>query len=186
MRGSKNMTNALRESGEARLTKLRERWYAAQTLHRRERGAELQLEAQGFTSFLPQITRTVRHARQLRTVRTPLFPCYVFVRLDLERDRWRSVNGTYGVARLVMAEGRPVPVPNGVVESLLDLRDANGIVRLDHGLSVGQRVEVIAGPFTQALGDLARLDGPERVQVLLEIMGGKVAVTIPRASLRAA
>src|SRR4051812_34838866 len=136
------MTNALSESGEARVTELRERWYAAQTLHRRERGAELELGAPGFTSLLPLITRTVRHARQLRKVRTPLFPSYLFVRLDLERDRWRSVNGTYGVARLVMADGRPVPLPTGVVESLLDLRDANGVVRLDRDLSVGQRVEV--------------------------------------------
>src|SRR3954470_12878543 len=180
------MRIALSETGEAPLAELRERWYAAQTLHRRERGAELQLEAQGFTSFLPQITRTVRHARQLRTVRTPLFPSYVFVRLDLERDRWRSVNGTYGVARLVMANGRPVPVPKGVVESLLGLRDANGVVRLDHSLSIGQRVELIGGPFAQALGDLVRLDGPQRVQILLDIMGGKVQVSVPRVSLRAA
>jgi transcription elongation factor/antiterminator RfaH len=180
------MITALSESGEARVVEVQARWYAAQTLHRRERGAELQLEAQGFTSFLPQITRTVRHARQLRTVRTPLFPSYVFVRLDLERDRWRSVNGTYGVARLVMADGRPVPVPNGVVESLFTLRDGNGVVRLDHDLSVGQRIKVIAGPFAQTLGALTRLDGPERVQILLDMMGGKVSVTIPRACLRAA
>ena len=177
---------ALSESGEARVTELRERWYAAQTLYRRESGAELQLKAQGFASFLPQITRTVRHARQLRTVRTPLFPSYVFVRLDLERDRWRSVNGTYGVARLVMADGRPVPVPTGVVESLLDLRDATGVVRLDHDLSVGQTVEVIAGPFAKTLGSLVRLEGPERAKVLLDIMGGQVPVTVPRVSLRAA
>ncbi len=180
------MISALGDSGEARVTELRARWYAAQTLYRRESGAELQLEAQGFASFLPQITRTVRHARQLRTVRTPLFPSYVFVRLDLERDRWRSVNGTYGVARLVMANGRPVPVPRGVVESLLDLRDANGVVRLDNDLSIGQRVELIGGPFARALGDLVRLDGPERVQILLDIMGGKVQVSVPRVSLRAA
>jgi len=186
MRGSKNMTNALSESDEPLLTKLRERWYAAQTLHRRERGAELQLEAQGFTSFLPQITRTVRHARKLRTVKAPLFPSYVFVSLDLERDRWRSVNGTYGVARLVMANGRPVPVPKGVVESLLDLRDVNGVVRLDNDLYIGQRVELIGGPFAQALGDLIRFDGPQRVQILLDIMGGKIQASVPRACLRAA
>src|SRR4051812_30464370 len=181
------MMVASSQSAQLRVvTARRERWFAVQTLHRRESGAQLQLEAQGFTAFLPQITRTIRHARRLRTVRTPLFPSYAFVSLDLERDRWLSVNGTFGVARLVMAHGRPVPVPPGVVESFLDLQDANGVVRLDHDLFVGQRVEVIAGPFAQALGALARLDGPERVQVLLEIMGGKVAVTIPRASLRAA
>jgi len=177
----------LRENVQPRgITARRERWFAVQTLYRRESGAQLQLEAQGFTALLPQITRTVRHARRLRTIKAPLFPSYIFVRLDLERDRWRSVNGTYGVARLLMAHGRPVPVPKGVVKSLLDLRDANGVVRLDSDLSIGQRVEMIAGPFAQALGELVRLDGPERVKVLLDIMGGKVPVTVPSASLRAA
>src|SRR3954453_10602800 len=165
------MMIALSESVQPRdITARRERWFAVQTLHRRESGAQLQLEAQGFRAFLPQITRTVSHARRLRTVRTPLFPAYAFVSLDLERERWRSVNGTFGVARLVMAHERPVPVPPGVVESLLNLRDANGVVRLDHDLSVGQRVELTAGPFAQAIGDLVRLDGPERVKVLLDIM----------------
>src|SRR3954462_10228512 len=146
------MMDVFSHSAQAHVvTVRRERWFAVQTLHRRESGAQLQLEAQGFRAFLPQVTRTVRHARRLRTVRIPLFPSYTFVSLDLERDRWRSVNGTFGVARLVMAHERPVPVPTGVVESFLDLQGANGVVRLDHELSVGQRVEVIAGPFAQAL-----------------------------------
>jgi hypothetical protein len=36
-----------------------------------------------------------------------LFPRYMFMILDLPRDRWRSVNGTYGVDRLLMRSGDP-------------------------------------------------------------------------------
>src|SRR4051812_25784487 len=67
---SNNMIVASSQSAQPRVvTARRERWFAVQTLHRRESGAQLQLEAQGFTTFVPQITRTVRHARRLRTVR---------------------------------------------------------------------------------------------------------------------
>ena len=60
----------------------------------------------------------------------PIFPRYLFVVLDLDRDRWRSVNGTFGVARLVMMAGdRPQPAPHGVVEALVALADGRDVLR---------------------------------------------------------
>src|SRR5208283_4434114 len=82
-----------------------ERWYVARTLPNREAGAASQLEAQGFRVFLPRIARTVRHARKMRRVRAPAFPAYLFVALDLNRDRWRSVNGTFGLAETGYSPG---------------------------------------------------------------------------------
>jgi transcription antitermination factor NusG len=78
----------------------------------------------------------------------------LFVVLNPERDRWRSINGTFGVARLVSAHRRPMPVPTGVVEALLANVDE---VRFDRGLKPGQTVRVVAGPFAQFLGVLQRL-----------------------------
>ena len=77
-----------------------ERWFLAHTLPKSEWKAELHLGAQGFRTYLPQIRKTIRHARQLKTVQAPLFPRYLFVILDLERDRWLSVRSTVGVSRL--------------------------------------------------------------------------------------
>jgi transcriptional antiterminator RfaH len=160
-----------------------ERWYVARTLPNREAGAASQLEAQGFRVFLPRVARTVRHARKMRNVRGPAFPSYLFVALDLSRDRWRSVNGTYGVAKLVGADESPMPVPRGVVEAILDTVDETGVCRFDRGLAVGQRVRVIHGPFAEQLGDLVRLDGAGRVRVLLEIMGGRIPAIVPSSAL---
>lgn len=163
-----------------------ERWYVARTLPNREVGAAMQLGAQGFRVFLPKIARTVRHARKMRLVRAPAFPAYLFVALDLNRDRWRSVNGTFGVARLVGADERPLPVPRGVVEAMLDTLDETGVCRFDQGLLTGQRVRVIRGPFAEQLGELVRLDGAGRVRVLLEIMGGKIPAIVRSSDLVAA
>lgn len=163
-----------------------ERWYVVQTLPRRELGAELQLINQRFRVFLPQFVKTVRHARKLRTVRAPLFTRYMFVLLDPDRHRWRAVNGTFGVSSLLTSNGRPEPVPHGVVEALLAMTDDSGLVRLGDGLQLGQTVRVVAGPFADAIGRLERLDDNGRVRVLLEIMGGTVPVRLDRSSLVAA
>src|SRR5271163_3452008 len=111
-----------------------ERWFVAQTLSHREQLAHFHLGAQGFRRFLPRFHKTVRHARSLREVIAPVFPGYIFVVLHPERDRWRSINGTFGVARLVSAHQRPMPVPTGVVEALLASVDELGLVRFDRGL----------------------------------------------------
>ena len=124
----------------------------------------------------PKVQRTVRHARKLRTVLAPLFPGYIFVILDLSKHRWRSVNGTIGVASLIMGAEQPLPVPPGVVEALIASSESSQIVRLDPGLEIGQRVRILSGPFAEALCELVHLDEKGRVRVLLEIMGGQVAV----------
>ena len=162
------------------------RWYAVQTLARREAGAALHLGEQGFRVFLPQFMKTVRHARKHKTVRAPLFPGYLFIALDLQRDRWRSVNGTFNVARLVAAGDAPLAVPGGIVERLMACVDGAGVCRLDHDLREGQLVRVTSGPFSELMGRIASLDDRGRARVLLEIMGGSVLTHVARSALQAA
>jgi transcription elongation factor/antiterminator RfaH len=160
-----------------------ERWFLAHTLPKSEWKAELHLGAQGFRTYLPQIQKTIRHARQLRTVQTPLFPRYLFVILDLGRDRWLAVRSTIGVSQLFASQdGRPVPVPVGVVESLIERSDGK-LTRLDIDLVKGQHVRILRGPFADFVGTLARLDAAGRVQVLLGMMGTAVPVTLHRSAL---
>ena len=97
------------------------RWYLVHTRPNCERKAEINLKAQGLKTFLPHIEKTIRHARRLTTVRRPLFARYLFVSLDIGRDRWSPINSTIGVSRLVAQEGRPIPLPFGIVETLLAL-----------------------------------------------------------------
>lgn len=146
----------------------------------------VRLEAQTFDVFLPMAPRTVRHARKLVTKKSPLFPSYLFVRLDVDRQRWRAVNGTIGAIGLVMAHEGPAPVPVGIVEGLVACVGEGGLMRFDGGLRLGQSVEVIAGPFANAIGELSRLDDSGRVQVLLQLLNGVVPVTLERSVLRAA
>jgi hypothetical protein len=53
------------------------RWYLGHTRPNSERKAELNLQAQGFATFLPQIEKTIRHGRRLKTVRRPLFLAFL-------------------------------------------------------------------------------------------------------------
>jgi transcriptional antiterminator RfaH len=157
-----------------------ERWYAVHTLPFAEKRAQAQLETQGFPTFLPKRRKTIRHARKLSTVKAPFFPRYLFVVLDLSRDRWRSVNGTFGVSRLVMGGDLPCPAPPGIVETMLAAADAEGLVDLRPDLKIGAPVRLAAGPFAEQLAVLERLDDSGRVRVLLNMLGRQVPVSLDR------
>jgi transcriptional antiterminator RfaH len=126
-----------------------ERWYLVQSQVGREARAAFQLAAQQYRLFLPSFTRITRHARQFRVVRAPVFAGYLFVVLDLSRDRWRSINGTFGVSRIVTWGDRPSPVPAGLVEAMLDRTDASGDTHLTHTYRPGDPVRITDGPFAQ-------------------------------------
>jgi transcription elongation factor/antiterminator RfaH len=156
-----------------------ERWYVVHTQPQREVQAAQQLENQDYRVFLPRFFKSRRHARKFETVMAPLFPRYIFIILNLGRDRWRSVNGTLGVDRLLMRAGEPEPVPHGLVEQLTGATAADGVVRCGPALKEGQTIRVTAGPFAELVGKLESLDDQGRVRVLLEIMGGKIPVLLP-------
>jgi transcription antitermination factor NusG len=159
------------------------RWYVVYTQPHREFRAQMQLAAQSFHTFLPRYRKTIRHARKLITVNAPFFSRYLFVALDLRRDQWRSVNGTLGVISLISDGSFPIPLPPGVIESLIDVSDGPGFVNLGCDIQVGERVRVLTGPLANLVGELVRLDGAGRVQVLLQLLNGVVAVSMNRSDL---
>lgn len=160
-----------------------ERWYVARTLPQRELRAAQQLTNQGFRTFVPRYWRNRRHAHKVETISVPLFSRYLFIIIDRERDRWRSINGTLGVDRLLMYGREPQPVPRGVVERLIEAADSEGNIQFDFHLKEGQTIRVTAGPFADFVGELERLDDSGRVRVLLEIMGGKMRVALPQTQV---
>ena len=116
----------------------------------------------------------------MRVLKGPVFPRYLFVILDLDRDRWRSINGTFGVTSLVMAQDCPLPLPKGLVEYLIQSTDENGLFREESNLQPGQLVRVRTGPFAEAFGVLSRLNGSARVDVLIQFMSGDVRLNVLR------
>lgn len=165
------------------------RWYAVQTRPGRESLAQLNLHNQSFQTFLPKVRRLKRVGRRSVPCLCPWFPGYVFVHLDTERQRWRSVGGTIGVVRLVGfrgSDGLPAPMPLGVIERLQELSSAEGELQLKEQLRPGDHVRVMGGPFDQLCGTLGAIGDRERVTILLQILSNETRVRLSRAMLVAA
>jgi transcription elongation factor/antiterminator RfaH len=157
---------------------LADRWYLAYTKPHAEERAITNLQRQSYLVFCPRTHKTIRHARKLTRVLAPLFPSYLFVRIDVSRDHWFSVNGTRGVVKLITQGDTPLPVPEGVVEALQARMDFEGAMNWSSSLRPGQTVRIFDGPFADLVGTLETLDACGRVHVLLDLLGRSVSVAL--------
>jgi transcription elongation factor/antiterminator RfaH len=155
-----------------------ERWYVVHTQPNAEGMAVAHLEGQGYQVFCPRYCKAVRHARKTKRVLAPLFPNYLFLRLDVTRDQWRFVNGTRGVVRLIMQGMTPQPVPRGIVEVLQVQLGAADAMSWATMFKIGQAVRIVDGPFVDFVGTLQRLDAAGRVRVLLDLLGRSVSLAL--------
>jgi transcriptional antiterminator RfaH len=164
------------------------RWYVVQTQPHGETKAVWHLERQGYATYLPRYQKRRRHARRIETVAAPLFPRYLFVAIDMATQRWRSIQSTIGVSRLVCNGEEPAVLADGIVEGLRRRENEGGFVRLDSRprFAIGEKVRIVDGIFASHLGLFDGLSDGERVAVLLDMLGRKVRVVIDDLSVAAA
>ena len=162
-------------------------WYVVTTRPNQEARAVQHLARQGFAPFLPQIRKTRRHARKIENIAAPLFPGYLFVAFDAARQAWRTVNGTFGVQRLICRGEEPVPLPESFMAQLLAQRDAEGFFAAPvPELCRGDKVRLLDGPFADCVATILRLGEGERVWLLLDLLGRAVTAEVSRQDIAAA
>lgn len=155
-----------------------DRYYVVQTQPQRERLAVAELKNQDFHTFFPILAKAPRVRRGKFEIppSSPLFPKYLFVKLDLDHDPWRSINGTRGVVRLMsMDEERPSPVPSAAMDRLLIAGEIIQEATAALPFNVHDPVEFVDGPM-KGLKALVRLCERDRVSVLLNMLGGSTVV----------
>lgn len=156
------------------------RWFVVQTHVNAEAKAARNLLLQGFEVYVPRYLKRRCHARKIDEVAAPLFPGYMFVQIDMQKQRWRSIQSTSGVASLVLNGSEPAAVPPLVLRSLLGREDESGYVKLDERpmFAQGDKVRVTAGAFAGNFGLFEGLADRDRILILLEMLGRKVCVSI--------
>jgi transcriptional antiterminator RfaH len=163
-------------------------WYVVQTQPNAERKAAAHLTRQGFQTYLPRYLKRRRHARRIDTISAPLFPRYLFVAVDVTSQRWRAIQSTVGVLRLICNGDVPAAVPDGIVEGIWSRENDKGFIDLDDRAKFrpGDEVRVLDGVFSASLGIVEGATDNQRVMILLELLGRKVRVSVDADLLVAA
>ena len=161
-------------------------WCVVYSKPRKETCAQFHLARRGIEVFAPRML--LPEYLHGRTRLVPLFPNYLFVRIDPAGD-CSTVLWCPGVSRFVTSQrGTPARLDDAIVEFLRERADAGGVIAARADLAVGSEVEVTRGPFGGLMGIIARPpDAKGRVKVLMRLLNRHaVNVDVPIHALRAA
>jgi transcription antitermination factor NusG len=152
------------------------KWYAAYTSANHEKRVAEQLVVRDVEHFLP-VYESVRRWKDRRiTLKMPLFPGYVFVRMAL-RDRLQVLQ-VPGVAHLVGFDGTPAALPDEEIETLRASFESGVRVEPHPYLTVGRRVRLKSGPLAGMQGILLRRKGNFRVVISIELIQRSLMVQV--------
>jgi transcriptional antiterminator RfaH len=162
-------------------------WFVVLTQPRAEAKAKWHLVNQGFVTYMPVYQRRVRHARRAELVLRPLFPGYLFVQVDAEQQRWRSINGTVGVRQILTDGHSPRFVSDRIIEEIVAREDGAGVVNLAKpAFSPGQQVRLTDGAFAEVSGLFEEMRDDSRAVLLISLLGRKVRVNVSAIEVTAA
>jgi transcription antitermination factor NusG len=151
-------------------------WYAIYTRHQHEKMVAQILTSKGFNTFLPLYATTHKWKDRTKALSLPLFPCYVFLKGDIER-RLQIVT-TPGIFGLVSSGGQPAAIPNVEIEAIQRVIESGTRVEAHPFLKCGNRVRVKCGPLAGIEGILVRKKSVSRLVLTVEILGTAAAIEV--------
>jgi transcriptional antiterminator NusG len=160
-------------------------WHVLWTRSHCEYAVATQLQAGPLETFVPEMSTWSRRAGELRLIRVPMFPGYVFVRGAVDKHRYIDLMKVRGVVRVLGdAWDRLASVPGPEIEAIQRVVAANVPVLPHAHLSTGDRVVVVDGPLTGVEGLFVH-DRPQKGRLVLsvDLLGRSVAVEMDRTAV---
>jgi transcription antitermination factor NusG len=138
----------------------------------------------GYPEFLPLYRSRRRWSDRLQDVDLPLFPGYVFCRLDIHRRLPALL--IPGVVRIVGLGKTPIPVDDHEIAAVQAVAKSGLLAQPWPFLKAGQTVTIEEGPLRNVTGILTEINGSEQLIVSITLLQRSLAVAIPRQSIRPA
>lgn len=151
-------------------------WYALRVKTHFERRVAVSLASFDYETFAAVYSRRVRWSDRFKIREAPLFPGYVFVRLDIARRL--PVLMVPGVLGFVSFSGSILPVERSQLESVQAMTRAGKNVEPWPTLSVGDAVRVIRGPLAGVEGTLLTTKGHYRLIVSVTLLQRAVSAEV--------
>jgi transcription antitermination factor NusG len=157
-------------------------WFAIRVKSNFEKKVATGLRNKGLEEFLPLYQCRRRLSDRYKTVDLPLFPGYLFCRLDL--DHRLPLLTTVGFLYIVSVGNKPVPVDEEEIAAV-QLVIRSGVPAMPWpSLAVGQRVRLEGGPLCGLEGAVTQVGMHNRICVSVTLLQRGVSVEVDRDWIR--
>ena len=156
-------------------------WFLIYTKPRQEDRAKKNLENQGFVIFLPMIAyEKISQSKSISL--EPMFPRYLFIIINTEKDNWAHIKSTRGVSHVVLFSNKFAAVPNAVIEFIKSRVNNHSIIKQKVTRQLfqkGDKLVINKGIFQGKEATFFSKTGKERVKVLLKLMNELIIAELP-------
>jgi len=130
-----------------------------------------------------QFHTTITRGRRKTDIVVSAYPGYVFVKFDVDADRWQMLHDVPGVIKLFSCgPENPLALPDGVMEDLMEYHDhknAQPIKLSATPIVAGAQLKILNGPFTSFTGTCIN-STPDFVKMMVDVFGRTSPVTLKR------
>ncbi len=151
-------------------------WFALQARNRYEHLVAAVLNDKGYETFLPTYKARRQWSDRSKTVSLPLFPTYLFCRLDPENRL--PVLLTPGVRAVVGAGKKPVPIEENEIAAIRRVAESGLPLTPWPRFEVGTTVRVEHGPLRGVEGVILKDKGVPRLLVGITLLQRSISVEV--------
>jgi transcription antitermination factor NusG len=151
-------------------------WFAIRVKPNYEKPVLATLRGKGFEPYLPLLRTRRQWSDRVKMMDLPLFPGYLFCRLDLQ-DRMPLVT-TPGFLYIVGVGKNPEPVDDKEIEAISAVLRSGLPVKAHTSLKVGQSVELQRGPLRGLHGVLTKIADQHRLYVAVTLLQRSISVEV--------
>lgn len=153
-----------------------ELWYALQVSARQEITVALALRELNIAEFMPAHVSNKAGTSPV-DINKPLFPGYVFCRLDLQLGP--KLYTIPGVRRIVGYGPKPIAIPDIEIEAVRVLTATRLPLQTSTALVPGEQVVVTDGPFRGLKGIVISTNKARQFVIQLPLLNRSVGVELP-------
>jgi transcription antitermination factor NusG len=154
-------------------------WYAVRVKPNYEKPVSTALRGKGLEEFLPLHRSKRQWSDRVKVVDMPLFPGYLFCRLNLEQRL--PLLTTPGFLYIVGVGRKPQPVEESEIQAIQSVLRSGLPVTPWPSLMVGQRVQLMKGPLRGLEGVLAKIANQHRIYVSVTLLKRSISVEVDPA-----
>jgi len=172
-------TTHMRDSAS---TYANERWYVVCVRARRERATAAILSEKGFESFVPQFSTRRAWADRQKVVQVPLFPGYVFCRMEARRRL--QVLITPCVFNIISDSRGPIAVSEPEIDAVRRIMISKVRCEPWQFVKVGEVAEIRSGVLEGLRGVVIRVKNDCRLVISVSLLQRSVAVEVDASQVR--
>ena len=157
-------------------------WIIIKTKRSKEFWAKENLVRQKFEVYIPLTYKIKKIFDKIKTIKSPLFEGYIFVKSDLSNTRLVKINNTMGVNSILSFSNTKSILPGEYIQKLKSLENKKGVISIFRfkELIEGKIYKILHGPFKGLNGIFHQALNNKSIILILNILGKNLNLKLPK------